>query len=244
MFGARAAPSASRPGWAAPTSLLHWHHSAPSSERANLPQLPDVATHRDHAERRIVDAAWRRSSAPGSAASPTPGPLSPQDLEQPRRGIVPGPGTSDSGSRTLVGQALRVAADPTFFQFVRHHRSVLRRLLSVLALSGFLLAGVFEPAFGLLRDGQVHHETAASASTHTSTAGEHGHEDGGTQPGHPHGPSHQHGTSSDHCTHGHSVGLPSAQPIASSVVTATPDQPCSWTATSAPPEADCPPPKS
>jgi len=130
-----------------------------------------------------------------------------------------------------------------FFPLVRHHRSVLRRLLSVLALSGFLLAGVFEPAFGLLRDGQVHHETAASASTHTSAAGEHGHEDGATQPGHPHAPSHQHGTSSDHCTHVHGIGLTSTQPLSSSAVLVTIDQPFSWTATSAPPEADCPPPK-
>ena len=56
-----------------------------------------------------------------------------------------------------------------------------------------------ETVMGLLRDGSVHHETMASAASHSVlTGGEHGHEDGV-----PHGTEHQHGTPADHCTHQH-----------------------------------------
>ena len=56
-----------------------------------------------------------------------------------------------------------------------------------------------ETVMGLLRDGVVHHESAAAAAVHALAAeGEHGHEDGA-----PHGPNHEHGTPADHCTHQH-----------------------------------------
>lgn len=61
-----------------------------------------------------------------------------------------------------------------------------------------------ETVFGEVRDGAVHHESAAEAIEHSESGqGEHGHEDAGE-----HGPEHQHGTSVDHCTHTHSASLP------------------------------------
>lgn len=62
-------------------------------------------------------------------------------------------------------------------------------------------ASAAEPVFGLLRDGVVHHESAAAAATHrdASPQSSHGHEDSV--------PTHQHGTSADHCTHVHGVAF-------------------------------------
>ena len=62
-----------------------------------------------------------------------------------------------------------------------------------------------ETVLGVLRDGEVHHESAAAAATHAlQTQGEHGHEDGRPAgPEHEHGPQHEHGTAADHCTHQH-----------------------------------------
>jgi len=80
-----------------------------------------------------------------------------------------------------------------------------RSLLGLLLLLGYGLSSA-EVVLGELRDGEVHHESAAAALDHTqSSQGEHGHEDPGSNP--QHGSEHEHGTSGDHCTHTHSAGL-------------------------------------
>lgn len=68
--------------------------------------------------------------------------------------------------------------------------------------------GTFEPAVGLLRDGEVHHEGTIQAAEHAAAqTGEHGHEhESESAPGR-HGPGHQHGTGVDHCTHVHGTAL-------------------------------------
>lgn len=62
-------------------------------------------------------------------------------------------------------------------------------------------ASTAEPVFGLLRDGVVHHESAAAAAAHRDAGPQssHGHEDSV--------PTHQHGTAADHCTHVHGVAF-------------------------------------
>lgn len=99
-----------------------------------------------------------------------------------------------------------------------------------LALLVAFTASSLETVAGLVRDGEVHHETTASAAVHgTSSSGEHGHEavdDGGT---HEHGPEHEHGTGSDHCTHTHGNALaPSGAAFAcltsGAVITASPSR--------------------
>lgn len=67
-----------------------------------------------------------------------------------------------------------------------------------------------ESQFGVLRDGAVHHENAATAVVHHEALhlnGDHGHErvsppadSNGTQ-------GHSHGSSTDHCTHHHDTGV-------------------------------------
>lgn len=82
---------------------------------------------------------------------------------------------------------------------------MLRRLLSLLLLMT-VFAYMAEPVLGVLRDGEVHHESGAVAAVHQGQHGvEHGHEDGPLS--HEHGPDHQHGTSADHCTHHHGATL-------------------------------------
>ena len=68
-----------------------------------------------------------------------------------------------------------------------------------------LTASNVETVLGVLRDGEVHHESSATAAAHAMQGqGEHGHEDGRPQgPEHEHGPQHEHGTPADHCTHQH-----------------------------------------
>ena len=84
-----------------------------------------------------------------------------------------------------------------------------RSIVALALLMGYGIASA-EVIFGEVRDGAVHHESAAEALNHAvhdaMDTGEHGHEDAGEHP--EHGPDHQHGTSADHCTHAHSVGLP------------------------------------
>lgn len=126
------------------------------------------------------------------------------------------PTVSPTRNATAPYRQPRVAESPPpgFLSNVRRHRSLLRDGLALLALSGFLLGGVFEPALGLLRDGRVHHETTATAGVHgnSTPTGEHGHEDGtASGPSHTHAPDHQHGTSADHCTHAHGAGIVPAQ---------------------------------
>lgn len=94
---------------------------------------------------------------------------------------------------------------------------MLRRLIALLAF--VVMAGsIAEPALGVLRDGAVHHETAASAAGHADRArGDHGHEDGNPA-GHQHDPDHRHGTGADHCTHQHGLALLADAPVPLNVV--------------------------
>jgi len=83
-----------------------------------------------------------------------------------------------------------------------------RRALALLMLVLTFGSGV-ESVVGLLRDGEVHHESGASAVAHAaqSSGGDHGHEDAAPSGAHRHGRGHEHGTTNDHCTHTHSVAL-------------------------------------
>lgn len=83
----------------------------------------------------------------------------------------------------------------------------MRRLLAlVLLLLG--AASSLESVVGELRDGAVHHESAATAAFHAPEArGDHGHEDGSLPGNHRHSQGHEHGTGSDHCTHQHGTAL-------------------------------------
>lgn len=76
------------------------------------------------------------------------------------------------------------------------------RALSFLFLLAFF-AGQAEPYLGAARDGEVHHEDAMVALSHSVEGGHHGHEDDASRE-HEHGEDHQHGTAGDHCTHAHS----------------------------------------
>lgn len=95
-----------------------------------------------------------------------------------------------------------------------------RSLVALVLLAGYGISSA-EVVLGELRDGEVHHESTATALDHTqgaSAQGEHGHEDDGQEA--EHGPEHEHGTSADHCTHSHSASLPGDQP-AFSVIACT-----------------------
>lgn len=84
--------------------------------------------------------------------------------------------------------------------------SRLRPYIALALLVGYLASSA-EAVLGVVRDGTVHHESAAAAAVHQGAShGEHGHEDPGA--GAEHGSEHQHGTSGDHCTHAHGVSLP------------------------------------
>lgn len=92
---------------------------------------------------------------------------------------------------------------------------VLRRLIAFVMLFALTFSAT-ESVLGELRDGEVHHESSATAAAHgLHASGEHGHEDG-PSPGHPadsghrHGPGHHHGTGADHCTHQHGIPLPAS----------------------------------
>jgi len=90
-----------------------------------------------------------------------------------------------------------------------------RPLIAFALLLGYGITSI-EVVLGEVRDGEVHHESAATALDHTqsaSTQGEHGHEDEGQNA--EHGPEHEHGTSADHCTHSHSASLPGDQLVLS-----------------------------
>lgn len=85
----------------------------------------------------------------------------------------------------------------------------MRRLVAFIALLA-VFGSFMESWVGVLRDGEVHHETASAAAAHALRQGDHGHEDGGSSPSHQHGPEHKHGTGADHCTHTHSPALPAS----------------------------------
>ncbi|MDZ7779589.1 MAG: hypothetical protein U5R14_06570 [Gemmatimonadota bacterium] len=97
----------------------------------------------------------------------------------------------------------------------------MRRLLVVIMLVVFHTS-VLEVGVGLARDGAVHHETTATAVSHTTHGqdqpGEHGHETGEPDGTEDQGPDHRHGTSTDHCTHVHGPGLPPAALAALGVI--------------------------
>jgi ABC-type nickel/cobalt efflux system permease component RcnA len=90
----------------------------------------------------------------------------------------------------------------------------MRRFIALILLI-FSTATSLEAVVGQVRDGEVHHETAARATQHAArTTGEHGHEHGMSAQsqdrdasGEEHGPKHQHGTGADHCTHAHGPAL-------------------------------------
>ena len=86
-------------------------------------------------------------------------------------------------------------------------RRVVRRAAFVLllAIMGFTL----EPVVGVVRDGDVHHETAAEAATHSglATAG-HAHEQNDSQTSEDSESDHEHGSNADHCTHAHGIAHP------------------------------------
>lgn len=84
---------------------------------------------------------------------------------------------------------------------------MLRRSIALLILFGTFGSNA-ESVVGVLRDGEVHHESPVAAAQHAANGvGEHGHEDAAPSGSHQHGKEHEHGTSGDHCTHTHSVPL-------------------------------------
>lgn len=84
-------------------------------------------------------------------------------------------------------------------------RRYLRRGIALLILTAYA-ASAAEAVVGVVRDGQVHHESALTAAVHRAAhVSQHGYEhlargshDTGHEPGAP----------SDHCTHVHGVSLP------------------------------------
>jgi hypothetical protein len=82
-----------------------------------------------------------------------------------------------------------------------------RRFLALALLIAYGASSA-EAVVGVVRDGSVHHESAAAAAMHHEGQhdGEHGHEDGGQAA--EHGSEHQHGTPGDHCTHTHGTSIP------------------------------------
>ncbi len=83
----------------------------------------------------------------------------------------------------------------------------MRRLLALVLLL-VTAASALESVRGELRDGAVHHESAATAAFHALDAqGDHGHEDGSLPGSHRHSRGHEHGTNSDHCTHQHGPAM-------------------------------------
>lgn len=82
-----------------------------------------------------------------------------------------------------------------------------RSLMALVLLVSFATSSL-EAVSGVVRDGEVHHETAATAAVHAmQSAGEHGHESAQEGLDQEHGSDHQHGTGSDHCTHTHGTPL-------------------------------------
>ena len=83
----------------------------------------------------------------------------------------------------------------------------LRPLMALALLASFATSSL-EAVAGLVRDGEVHHESTATAAVHAvESTGEHGHEGAQEGFGEEHGPDHEHGTGSDHCTHAHGNAL-------------------------------------
>jgi len=100
------------------------------------------------------------------------------------------------------------------------NRNAGTRCLTLLVFLTLPIGSNVEPVVGELRDGTVHHESAAAAAAHRPAApGEHGHEDGSSQSSqHEHGSQHQHGSTADHCTHAHGTALPAAMAVSFTAV--------------------------
>lgn len=119
-------------------------------------------------------------------------------------------------------------------------RLELRRLTAALLLFS-PSAWSLEAGLGMSREGNVHHESLATAMDHQSGAsGEHGHEDGGPV---DHGPKHRHGTAADHCTHVHGIGLASVCPDIEAPVLAIPPRAASSPRIERATTPDVPPPR-
>ncbi len=88
----------------------------------------------------------------------------------------------------------------------------MRRLLA-LTLLILTSAASMEEVVGVVRDGEVHHESTVAAATHAqASAGDHGHEDTAHSGEHRHGEGHDHGTTGDHCTHTHGPAVLTTTP--------------------------------
>lgn len=99
---------------------------------------------------------------------------------------------------------------------------MLRRLTSLLMLLTLTYSSA-ESVVGVLRDGDVHHESMARAATHAMTsASEHVH--ASSEEGAPDDSQHEHGTGADHCTHQHGAPLiaPTISFVAFAVLQHTP----------------------
>lgn len=86
-------------------------------------------------------------------------------------------------------------------------RRVVRRtaFLLLAAIMGFTV----EPVMGVVRDGEVHHETAVEAATHSGLLhADHAHEQGDSPATGDTQGDHEHGSNADHCTHSHGVAHP------------------------------------
>jgi hypothetical protein len=79
---------------------------------------------------------------------------------------------------------------------------MIRRLIALLMLFSITYSSA-ESVIGVLRDGEVHHESMAAATLHASHDHDsHGHEDGSSPDS-----EHEHGTQADHCSHHHGTVL-------------------------------------
>lgn len=75
---------------------------------------------------------------------------------------------------------------------------MIRRLTALFMLFSVTYSSA-ESVIGVLRDGEVHHESMAAAAQHASHDHvSHGHENGSSPDS-----EHQHGTQADHCAHHH-----------------------------------------
>ncbi|MGD2045400.1 MAG: hypothetical protein PVH96_04195 [Gemmatimonadota bacterium] len=84
-------------------------------------------------------------------------------------------------------------------------RRYVRRGLAFSILLAYAVSAA-EAVVGVVRDGDVHHESALAAAVHRAEhLPDHAFEQGGHD---AHGSDHGHGSSSDHCTHIHGVSLP------------------------------------
>lgn len=85
------------------------------------------------------------------------------------------------------------------------HVVTLRRLIALVVLLAVAASGL-ESVVGMLRDGEVHHESLAAATVHkVASDGAHRHDDRQIPAERDGGERHDHNTAADHCTHQHSA---------------------------------------